>query len=77
MKSWILGEFVIRTDADPIGRQSQLVSLSAELWATFLGDLMDRSGLKLAQYLTGLLTCSGAVANLIFRLRGKFGHGLT
>jgi hypothetical protein len=32
--------------------------------------------MKLLQYLTGFLTCPSAVADLILRLQGKFGHGL-
>jgi hypothetical protein len=68
---------VLETDPGVIGVKRLLTDLLVELWVTFLGDPMHRLGMKLLQYSAGLLTRSGAVADLILRLWGKLGHGLT
>ena len=74
---WVLKKSVIEIQPDVIGMKRQLTSLLAELWVAFLDDLTHRLNLKLLQYLTCLLTCSGAVADLVFHLGMKLGQGLT
>lgn len=53
-----------------------LTSLLIEWPVTLLNDLMHRLDMNLLQYVTCLLTCLGAVADLILRLQLKFGHRL-
>jgi hypothetical protein len=69
-------KLVIGINPDVIGTKEPLTNLLTEWRSALLSDVMQRLDMKVLQYLTCLLTCLAAMADLILRLQFKFGHGL-